>query len=287
MLVQEALCILVHLFEVDDEALDREALLKELCQRVKLALSHIVWDHQLDRSVAQRCDKLLEVLLEHLQLELARIAHTSILFLQNLLHLLVDARHVLRQCHLERSHLHVGVLALLSAAKLRNQIGPHLEGLLGDLRQSLTRFTLVEALRSISCPGAVSQTSTIAIVKRILDELIRVDELLHVVLVEAGQELKVDLREVELLQRVLEVGDGELLPAARLNVDRVHREATLKVVLLSQALLDVDLEVENGLRMRLDILGDDVRVEGPRPLSVDLRPEGAELRLSADFRTEL
>ena len=200
---------------------------------------------------------------------------------------MVDARHVLRQRHLERSHLHVGVLALLSAAKLRNQIGPHLEGLLGDLRQSLTRLSLVEALRAISCPRAVSQTSTIAIVKRILDELIRVDELLHVVLIEAGQELKVDLREVELLQRVLEVGDGELLPAARLNVDRVHREATLKVVLLSQALLDVDLEVENGLRMRLDILGNDVRVEGPRPLSVDLRPEGAELRLSADFGTEL
>ena len=281
------MCILVHLFEVDDEALDREALLKELCQRVKLALSHIVWDHQLDRSVAQRCDKLLKVLLEHLQLELARIAHASILLLQDLLHLLVDARHVLRQRHLERSHLHVGVLALLSAAKLRNQIGPHLEGLLGDLRQSLTRLSLVEALRAISCPRAVSQTSTIAIVKRILDELIRVDELLHVVLVEAGQELKVDLREVELLQRVLEVGDGELLPAARLNVDRVHREATFEVVLLSQALLDVDLEVENGLRVRLDILGDDVRVEGSRPLSVDLRPECTELRLSADFWTEL
>lgn len=92
LLVQEALYILVHLFEVDDEALDHEALLKELRQRVKLALSQIVWDHQLDRSVAQHRDKLLEVFLEHLQLELARIAHTSILLFQNLLHLLVDAR---------------------------------------------------------------------------------------------------------------------------------------------------------------------------------------------------
>ena len=123
--------------------------------------------------------------------------------------------------------------------------------------------------------------------KRILDELIRVDELLHVILVETGQELKIDLREVELLQRVLEVGDGELLSAARLNVDRVHREATLEVVLLGQALLDVDLEVENGFRVLLDILGDDVRAEGSLSLSVDLRPEGAELRLSADFGTEL
>ena len=46
----------------------------------------------LERSVAQHRDKLLEVFLEHLQLELARIAHTSILLFQNLLHLLVNAR---------------------------------------------------------------------------------------------------------------------------------------------------------------------------------------------------
>ena len=94
--------------------------------------------------------------------------------------------------------------------------------------------------------------------KRIFDELIRIDELHHVILVEAGQELHVYLREVELLQRVLEVGNGELLPTARLDVDRVRRKSTLKVALLSQTLLDVDLEVENGLRVRLDILGDDI-----------------------------
>ena len=84
MLVQVALSVPVHLFDVDYKALDCLTLLKELCQRVKLALSQIVWDHQLGTCVAQSRYKLLEIILEALQFELAGIVQPRMLLLKNL-----------------------------------------------------------------------------------------------------------------------------------------------------------------------------------------------------------
>ena len=72
-------------------------------------------------------------------------------------------------------------------------------------------------------------------------ELVSVDELLRVVLVEDRQELNVDLLQIELLQRGLEVAQWELLTATSLNVDWVRRETALEILLLGQLLLNVDL----------------------------------------------
>ena len=158
-----------------------------------------------------------------------------------------------------------------------------------DQSESLAGLTLVIIFFSISLPSAVTHTqaSASAIVKRISDKLIGVDELLHVVLVEACQELQVNLGQEELLERGLEVSYGELLSSTSLNIDGIRGEATLEVTLLSQSLLDIDLEIKNWLCLLLDELRDHIGSKRTLPVSVDLRPEGAQLRLSADFRTKL
>ena len=63
---------------------------------------------------------------------------------------------------------------------------------------------------------------------RITDELLRVHKLLHVVLVEARDELEVDFREIELFQGVLEVSNRELL-ATSLEIGRIRFESAFKV----------------------------------------------------------
>ena len=51
--------------------------------------------------------------------------------------------------------------------------------------------------------------------------------------------------------------------------------------------MDIDLEIKNWLCLLLDELRDHIGSERTLPVSVDLSPEGAQLRLSADFRTQL
>ena len=104
--------------------------------------------------------------------------------------------------------------------------------------------------------------------KRISDKLIGVDELLHVVLVEACQELQVNLGQEELLERGLEVSYGELLSSTSLNIDGIRGEATLEVTLLSQSLLDINLEIKNWLCLLLDELRDNIGSERTLPVSV-------------------
>ena len=156
-----------------------------------------------------------------------------------------------------------------------------------DQRESLAGLPLVIIFFSISLPTAVTytQASASAIVKRVSDKLIGVDELFHVILVEACQELQVNLGQVELFERGLEVGDGEPLSASSLKIDRVRGEATLEVTLFSQSLLDIDLEIKDWLCLLLHELRDHIGSQGSLPVSVNLCPEGTQLGLSADFRT--